>query len=193
MRTWRRSCAVGQGVATARAAFAELGLSIDKVFEGGELVRVSGTAVQMQAAFGTTIHAMQTAAGRTLFKSSTQPSYKGAHAELVGGVSGLGGAVTQPFVARQTNFATGAAVPLMVPQAGTNPLASFTTKCFGPEYTETMAGFGGIGGVGAGGVVSTATGPSYLDPTTTENRLSCGYTAHQLVTHYGVDEAHARA
>jgi len=180
-----------QDIATASASFAALGLSVDKVFEGGKLVRVSGSAAQMQAAFGTTIHAVQTAAGRTLLKAATQPSYRGAHAELVGGVSGLSGTITQPYVARQTNLITGVPVPQIVPQAGTDPLAAFTTKCFGPDYTETMAGFGGIGGVEAGGVISIATGPSYSDPTTTTNRLTCGYTAQQLVAHYGVNEAHA--
>jgi subtilase family serine protease len=134
---------------------------------------------------------VQTAAGRTLLKATVPPSYRGTHAELVGGVSGLGGAVTRPFVARQTNLVTGVPVPQLVPQAGTDPLARFTTKCFGTDYTETMAGFGGIGGVEAGGVLSTAVGPTYSDPTTTTGRLVCGYTARQLVAHYGIDEAHA--
>jgi subtilase family serine protease len=180
-----------QDVANARASFTALGLSVEKVFDGGTMMRVSGSATQMQAAFGTTIHAVQTAEGTTLFKAVTAPSYKGAHAELVGGVSGLSGAVTKPYVARQTNFITGVPMPLTVAQVGTDPLAAFTTKCFGPNYTETMAGFGGIGGVEAGGVVSTATGITYLDPTKTTNRLTCGYTAQQLVAHYGVNEAHA--
>ncbi len=179
-------------VATARASFAELGLSVDKVFEGGKLVRVSGSAAQMQAAFGTQIHALQTATGRTLFKAATTPSYKGAHSELVGGVSGLAGAEAQPFVTRQMNFATGYSAPGVVPQAGTDPLAAFTSKCFGPDVTETMHGLSGTLGSGVfGNVVSTATGPTYLDPTTTVNRPACGYTAHELVKHYGVDEAHA--
>jgi subtilase family serine protease len=180
-----------QDIATARASFAALGLTVDKVFDGGSMVRVSGTAAQMQAAFGTTLHTVQTAAGRTLLKATVPPSYRGTHAELVGGVSGLGGAVTRPFVARQTNLVTGVPVPQLVPQAGTDPLARFTTKCFGTDYTETMAGFGGIGGVEAGGVLSTAVGPTYSDPTTTTGRLVCGYTARQLVAHYGIDEAHA--
>ena len=178
-------------VATARASLNALGLKVDKVFDGGAFVRVTGSAAQMQAAFGTQIHALQTATGRTAYKAATAPTYRGAHAELVGGVSGLSGASAQPFVARQMDFATGVAAPGFVPQAGTDPLAAFTSKCFGPDVTETMHGLSGtIGGL-AGNVVSTATGPTYLDPTTTTNRKACGYTARQLVAHYGVDEAHA--
>src|SRR6201985_1829213 len=98
-----------QDLATARASLTALGLSVDKVFDGGTFVRVSGSAAQLQAAFGTTIHALQSATGRTLLQASTTPSYKGAHAELVGGVSGLSGATTRPFLARQMDLATGLA------------------------------------------------------------------------------------
>jgi len=180
-----------QDLATASASLAALGLSVDKVFDGGILVRVSGSAAQLQAAFGTTIHALQSANGRTLLKASAAPSYKGAHAELVGGVSGLTGTVTKPFLVRQMDLSTGLAAPGIVAQAGTDPLAAFTTKCFGPDVTETMSGLSGSLGGLAGNVISTATGPSYLDPTTTTNRPACGYTARALVAHYGVDEAQA--
>ena len=180
-----------QDLATARASLAALGLSVDKVFDGGTFVRVSGSAAQLQAAFGTTIHALQSATGRTLLKASTVPSYKGAHAELVGGVSGLSGTATGPFVVRQMDLSTGLAAPGVVPQAGTDPLAAFTSHCFGADVSETMSGLSGTLGGALGAVVSTATGPSYLDPTTTTNRPSCGYTARQLVQHYGVDEAQA--
>lgn len=147
-------------VAILRASLTALGLSVDKVFDGGTLVRVSGSAAQMQAAFDTSIHALQTASGRTLFKAATTPTYRGAHAELVGGVSGLGGTAAQPFVARQMNFATGNPAPGVVPQAGTDPLAAFTSKCFGQDVTETMSGLSGTLGGAAGNVVSTATGPT---------------------------------
>jgi len=180
-----------QDIATARASLTAFGLSVDKVFDGGSFVHVSGSAAQMQAAFGTTIHALQTAAGHTLFKATTPPTYQGAHAELVGGVSGLAGAITHPFAVRQMDLATGLVAPGVVPQVGTDPLAAFTSKCFGSDVTETMSGLSGSLGGLAGHVVSTATGPSYLDPTTTVNRPACGYTVRQLVTHYGVDEAQA--
>lgn len=179
-----------QDIATLRASLAAFGLSVDKVFDGGAFVRVSGTAIQLQTAFGTTIHALQSTTGRTLLKASTAISYKGAHAELVGGISGLTGTSTKPYVARQIDFATGLAAPGIVPQAGTNPLAAFTSHCFGADVSETMSGLGGTLGGALGEVVSSAIGPSYLDPTTT-NRPSCGYTASQLVQHYGIDEAHA--
>ena len=179
-----------QDLATARASLAAQGLRVDKVFDGGTFVRVSGSAAQMQAAFGTTIHAQQLATGRTLLKASTTPAYKGAHAELVGGVSGLAGTSIKPFLVRQMDLSTGFAVPGVVPQAGTDPLAAFTSRCFGPDVTETMSGLSGTLGGALGAVTSTATGPSYLDPTTT-NRPGCGYTARQLVNHYGVDEAQA--
>jgi subtilase family serine protease len=179
-----------QDLATARASLSALGLSVDKVFDGGVFIRVSGSAAQLQAAFGTTIHALQSANGSTLLKASATPIYKGAHAELVGGISGLTGTVTKPFLVRQMDLSTGLAAPGIVPQAGTDPLAAFTSHCFGPDVTETMTGLSGTLGGALGSVSSTATGPSYLDPTTT-NRPACGYTARQLVQHYGVDEAQA--
>ena len=131
-----------QDLATARASLTALGLSVDKVFDGGTFVRVSGSAAQLQAAFGTTIHALQSATGRTLLKASTPPSYKGAHAELVGGVSGLSGATTRPFLVRQMDLSTGLAAPAIVPQAGTDPLAAFTSHCFGADVSETMSEIG---------------------------------------------------
>ncbi len=178
-----------QDLATAIASLTAQGLSIDKVLDGGGYVRVSGTSANLQAAFGTTIHVLQTSTGRTLYKSTSAPAYKGAHAELIGGVSGLGGTVAKPFVARQMDLATGLPMPGVVPQAGTDPLAAFTTNCFGPDQTEQVKGFGRNAN-GGGIVVSTINGPTYLDPTTLI-RPSCAYTAQQLVAHYGVNEAHA--
>jgi subtilase family serine protease len=178
-------------LATARASLEAQGLHVDQVLEGGTMVRVSGTAGSLQAAFGTTLHQWKSST-RTFLKASATPRYQGADAQLVGGVSAVGGPGVKPFVARQIDLASGLAVPGVTPQAGTDPLASFTSQCFGPRITATMSGFAPVvGGLGSGEVDSTFTGPAYLDPTKTVGRPSCGYTARQLVQHYGLAEAQA--
>jgi subtilase family serine protease len=178
-------------LATARASLEGQGLHVDRVLEGGTMLRVSGTAATLQAAFGTTLHQWQSNT-KTFLKANTVPAYRGANAQLVGGLSALGGPGASPFVARQIDFSSGLAVPAIVPQAGTDPLASFTSQCFGPQFTATLSGFAPvIGGAGSGDVVATYTGPTYLDPTKTVGRASCGYTARQLAQHYGLADAYA--
>ena len=178
-------------LAAARASLEAQGLHVDQVLEGGTMVKVSATAASLQSAFGTTIHQWQSST-KTFFKTSSAPKYQGANAQLVGGVSNLGGAGVHPFVARQIDFASGVARPAVVPQAGTDPLASFTSDCFGPKFTAAMAGFApAIPPLPSGNVVASYTGVTYLDPTTTSNRKACGYTAKQLVQHYGLAQAHA--
>ena len=177
-------------LATARASLEAQGLHVDQVLEGGTMVKVSATAASLQSAFCTTIHQWQSNA-KTFFKTTTAPRYQGANAQLVGGVSSLGGTGVHPFVTRQIDFASGAARPAVVPQAGTDPLASFTSECFGPKFTASMSGFAPAAPpLLSGNVVASYTGPTYLDPTTT-NRKACGYTATQLVQHYGLAQAHA--
>jgi subtilase family serine protease len=178
-------------LAAARASLEAQGLHVDQVLEGGTMVKVSGTAGTLQVAFGTTIHQWQ-AGTKTFFRTSTAPKYQGANAQLVGGVSTLGGAGAHPFVARQVDFTSGIAVPAVAPQAGTDPLAAFTSQCFGPDFNVKMSGFSpSIGPGGSGNVVASYTGPTYLDTTRTIGRQSCGYTARQLVQHYGLAEAQA--
>jgi len=178
-------------LATARASLEAQGLHVDRVLEGGTMVHVTTTAATLQSAFGTTIHQFKSGT-KTFFKAASTAKYQGANAQLVGGVSAIGGAGPRPFVARQIDLASGLVVPAVVPQAGTDPLASFTSQCFGPTFTATMSGFAPVvGGIGSGEVDSTFTGPTYLDPTKTIGRASCGYTAHQLLQHYGIAEAHA--
>ncbi len=182
-------------LAAARASLEAQGLHVDRVLEGGTMVKVSATAGALQSAFGTTIHQFQSTADsttKTFFKTSTVPKYQGANAQLVGGVSSLGGAGAHPFLARQVNFSSGGIVPGVTPQAGTDPLASFTQQCFGAKFSEQMAGFAPvIGGTGSGEVISKFSGPTYLDTTDAINRKACGSTAKQLVQHYGLAEAHA--
>ncbi len=177
-------------LAAARASLEAQGLHVVQVLDGGTMLKVSATAASLQSAFGTTIHQWKSNT-KTFFKTSTTPKYQGANAQLVGGMSSLGGAGVHPFVTRQIDFASGIARPAVVPQAGTDPLASFTSDCFGPTFTASMAGFAPAAPpLPSGNVVASYTGPTYLDPTTTK-RKSCGYTAKQLVQHYGLAQAHA--
>ena len=179
-----------QDVATATASLQAQGLQVDKAYDDGFTLKVSGPASRLQAAFGTRIHQLQ-ANGRTLYKTSTAPAYQGANADLVASVSGLSSVGMQSFVARRVDLATGLPVPGLVPQAGTDPLASFTSSCFGPDVTATMSGFSASVGGLSGAAVETFKGPSYLNTTTTTNRAACGLTVKQIVQHYGIDEAHA--
>ena len=178
-------------LAAARASLEGQGLHVDQVLEGGTMLRVSGTAGSLQTAFGTTLHQWKSDT-RTFLQANAAPKYQGANAQLVGGVSAVGSRGATPFVARQIDLASGLVVPMVQPQAGTDPLASFTSQCFGPTTTASMSGFAPVvGGIGSGAVDATFTGPTYLDPTKTIGRPSCGYTARQLAQHYGLAEAHA--
>ena len=179
-----------QDVATVQASLAAQGLNVDKVLPGG-LIHVSGTAAQFQAAFGASVHQYKTATGKTFLKAASTPSYKGANAQLVAGVSAINGNGVKPMLARQMDLATRTPVALAPAVAGTDPLAGFTSQCFdAAPTTAKMSGFGAIPGVGGGGVKTTAVGPTYLSTVSTSNRPACGYTAQQLVQHYGIDEAH---
>jgi subtilase family serine protease len=169
-----------QDLATIQASLRAQGLKIEQVSDDGAAIKVSGTAARIQTAFGTSIHTFQSA-GRTFFTNLTEPKFQGAHAELVDAVTGLSNIGMRPYAMRQIDFATGqprAGVPAA--QATVNPLASFTNKCFTPETTRVQAG---------NGVSATYRGPEYL--TAGPFAPFCGYTAQQLVAHYGLDAVHA--
>jgi subtilase family serine protease len=176
-------------MATAKASLSALGLKIDAVSEDGMLLKVSGSAQLMGAAFGTSIHQWQYGS-RTFYRAATAPTYTGTHAELFSSVSVSGGVGMQPFVARQIDYATGQPVAAIVAQAGTDPLAHFTNDCFAPSAHAHVSG-ASIGNGRPTGVTADYVGPSYLDFNNPATRKTCGYTADQLVRHYGFDEAHA--
>jgi subtilase family serine protease len=180
-----------EDVATMLASLQAQGLKVERVFDDGSAIRVSGTAGKVQAAFGTPIRLKQ-ANGQVFFANTAKPQFQGAHAELIRTVSGLSSAGTRPFAAQQIDFATGLPRPGVPAATGTNPLASFTADCFGPDHTVKISGvtFSLIPGQ-SGAVSATYTGPSYLDPKTI-TRPACGYTAKQVVAHYGLDAVHAR-
>lgn len=178
-------------VAMATSSFEALGLHVDKVRANGAVIEVSAPAGLMQSAFGTTIHRWQgTNSQSGFFKATNTLAFKGAHAELVGAVSGLNGHGVRPFASRQLDLATGLPAALVNPAAGTDPLASFTTQCFGKTTTVKMHNFGIIPG-GGGMVDATFTGPTYADMTMTVGRKICGYTPAQVLQHYGFDQAYA--
>ena len=182
-----------QDLLTVQASLGALGLKIEKVSENGTAIKVSGTAQRMQAAFNTTVRQFLSlnAKGKAFYAPTTKPQYLGAHAELIGAVSGLTNVGMQPFALRQMDLSTGQQVAgVTADQAGADPLASFTTNCFGPAVTAKLSGLPMILGPN-GPVTEVFTGPSYLDPTTT-NRPACGYTAKQLAAHYGLDEVYAK-
>ena len=173
-----------QDVATARASLNAMGLSIDHQSDDGTTLRVSGTADQVQAAFGTTLHQVKLN-GRMALNATSKPVYRGAHAELVAGVGGLTAVQMKPLAAPQIDLSTGLPMAGIVPQAGTDPLASFTSNCF-KRNVSINAGYM----LGHGPIEAAYTGPGYLDITTPDH-ARCGYTAKDIVSHYGMQEAHA--
>ena len=172
-------------LADARTSLGAMGLRIDGESADGIVLRVSGSAARMQAAFGTTIHQLKVGTGMA-FRSTVKPVYQGAHHELVAGVTGLAAKQMTPFVTRQMNFSTGKPLPAIAPQAGTDPLAAFMSDCFKPHVKITP----GTYVQGHGTLEAAYEGPGYLDVTTL-NHPRCGYTARQVVSHHGVQEAHA--
>jgi subtilase family serine protease len=177
-----------QDVATAQASLRALGLNVETVSSDGTAIKVSATADKMEAAFGTAIHLRQLrqSGGATFFASVTAPHYQGAHPELINTVSGLTQTKAQPFFVRQVDLSTGLVIPGVSPQAATNPLSAFTSDCFGPRFKAKWSGFGSSGIGMAGEVVDTFEGPTYLNITST-TRPNCGYTASEVVGHYGLD------
>ncbi|HVJ51830.1 MAG TPA: S53 family peptidase [Aliidongia sp.] len=167
-------------VEAVKASLKALGLKVGQVSDDGAAIKVSGSASQLQAAFGTQIHVKQ-AAGKSFLATLAEPKYQGAHAELVDSISSLGSVGMRPYYLRQTNLATGA-VGLAVPAAtNANPLAFFTDQCFGPQETKKL--------VGENGEAVTYKGPQYTPNGFT---AACGYTAQQVATHYGLDAVYAK-
>ncbi|HVJ53126.1 MAG TPA: S53 family peptidase [Aliidongia sp.] len=163
-----------------KASLKAQGLKIEQISDDGAAIKVSGPATKIQAAFGTEIHVKQ-AAGKKFFAAVSEPKYQGAHAELVDSVSSLGGRGMRSFAVRQTNLATGE-VGLSVSAASTaNPLAPFTNQCFGPQETKKLTG--------ENGESVTYKGPQYIPDNFT---TACGYTAQQIVSHYGLDAVYAK-
>jgi len=169
-----------QDLATVQASLRAQGLKIERVSDDGAAIKVSGSATRVQAVFGTSVHRFQSA-DRTFLSPLTEPKYQGAHPELVEAVTGLDNRGVQPYAVRQTDFSTGqprAGIPAT--PATTNPLAPFTTQCFGPQKTIVKSG---------DDLTATYQGPEYLTGLT---RPFCGYTAQQLATHYGFDAVYAK-
>ena len=180
-----------QDVATIQASLGAQGLTVQHVSDDGTAITVSGTAGKIQAAFGTSIHRLQTSE-RVFYTTTVPPQYSGAHPELVAAVSGLTNIGMQPFATRQLDLATGLPAPAVpAAAAGGNPLSAFTTACFGPDFTAKLSGVSFTVGGPSGAVSATFKGPSYLD-TTSITRPACGYTAQQVVAHYGLERVYAR-
>ncbi|HVJ53127.1 MAG TPA: S53 family peptidase [Aliidongia sp.] len=170
---------------TVKASLKAQGLKIEQVSDDGAVIKVSGSAAKMQAAFGTSIRVKQ-AAGRSFLAAVGEPKYQGAHAELIDSVTSLGRLGMQPYAVRQIDFSTGKA-RAGVPAATTpDPLAIFTTQCFSPSSTTSFSAFLGTGHF---------LGASYIGPQYLKNEPGdpvCGYTAQQVATHYGLDTVYAQ-
>lgn len=169
------------------ASLQAAGLQVIHREEDGSALRVQGTAARMGNAFGTRFRVL-TANGRRFHASTSEPRFTGAAADLITGVTGLTDAPATPFVRRQIDPATGRVAGILSP-AVNNPFTVFTDQCFKAKVTTTIGGFLPGGGRGS----ATYTGPKY----TTRNLpgvgyKTCGYTASQVATHYGLPAVYAQ-
>ena len=180
-----------QNITTLQASLRAQGFTVTAGDDPGVL-RIDGIASQFQTAFGAPVHRYSSSSGTTLLRLASTPSFRGAHAELIAAVAGVGATAMQPRLARQIDFSTGEAAAPVTAASGTSPLAAFTNQCFNSTpYTATLSGFSPVIGGLSGAVTTVFTGPTYLSTSSSTSRPACGYTVQQLVQHYGIDTAHS--
>ena len=155
----------------------QLGLNVTRE-RGNDAIRVSGSAAVMQAAFRTGLHVFERN-GTRFFRTVSEPAFAGAHTDLIAGVTGLSSARMTPYVLRQIDPATGA--PTAELPASSSLAASFTDNCF--VHSETL-----LVNDKTDGIEATYNGPRY---TASGGKKTCGYTAAQIATHYGLTGVYA--
>jgi len=145
-------------------------------------LHVSGTADKVQAAFGTEVHDFEK--GGTRFHANVREAHlAGEAAGLVASVGGLNSNPMQPLYERAVNPATSnsaAFVPLQKVQSASAGLAGFfTNNCFHIPTSYTIGTEGQL-------PVGVFYGNVYGQP-----GKSCGYTAAQMQTAYGLPAVYA--
>jgi subtilase family serine protease len=164
---------------TLDAELRQQGLTILGRESDNSAIRISGNAASIQAAFGTTLHVFERH-GERFYRTLSEPKFAGAHAALIGGITGLNSAHLTPYLLRQIDPATGA--PSAEQDAiGVNLHASFTDNCFMHSDTLTLRD---------PGIKATYVGPHYT-ASGDKGGKTCGYTAAQIAAHYGLNTIYA--
>ena len=160
------------------------GLAVVKRESDSSAIVISGNAATMQSAFQTSLHAIEQDGVRG-YRAMSTPAFAGPHANMIGGISGLTNARLTPYVLHQLDLSTGQP-RAMQPALVVKPDTRYTDNCFTPKYVLKVARFG-IGGAVHGKYV----GPRYKASGPPDAKTTCGYTASEVATHYGLNDVYA--
>jgi subtilase family serine protease len=173
-------------IAGLSAALVSAGLTIDGTSDDNAGIAVSGSAATLQAAFGTSLHVYRPTNGRTYYAPTSEPAFKGAHAEMIAGITGLSSAHMAPYVTSTMLSPGGRQIPAA--QADTGAL--FTDKCF--VRNETVAYHQATSvSYPVTDLRLKMTGPGYI-ATGVAPAKTCAYTPAQVAAHYGLTDAYAQ-
>lgn len=177
-----------QEMETVKKELSGKGLTVVSTDKGNLFVRVSGTVGAMQTAFNTRINRYQVN-GRTISAAASAPRLSGAASAFVSNVSNFsGGSLLRSYNERAINPQTRqpfAPIPLSVSTKG----IVFSEQCFFPAKAEVFTTPGKSLPVG------TYYGNIYgapLSNTKPGTLASCGYSAAELSTAYGLKNAYSK-
>ncbi len=167
-------------LSTLRQSLIAAGLSVSDRDGSGDSLLVTGPANAVEAAFGTTLHAVRIGS-RQFRATTTEPHFSGAGNAAVAGITGLTTAPMTPYVLRQVALASGKPVQMSLASAA-DPASVFTDACFKKKQTFTLTHFVPNGGTEA----ADLTGPQYVQTGSFPAMATCGYTAAEISAHYGL-------
>ena len=157
------------------------GLSIVSVDPNGFSIRAKGTALSLESAFQTQLHAIEHN-GETIQANVAPAALRGPAGALVKGVTGLTGINFKPGVKYQFNPVTGKPVKIPLAKAQAVTLADlFTNSCFSPPTTLTLTTSGAINPVGV-----------YYGTRYASAGKICGWTPSQLQVNYGIQVSYGQ-
>ena len=168
-------------VAALAAALRAQNLSVEAIPGDDDALRITGTASAIAASFGTALHSFRKDGVISVAPVST-PVFKGEHADMIAGITGLGSTRMAPYFKRPLGAARSVS-----PGTIANPDALFTNSCFRKDKTLSYSRFS-LGGVTTG----TYTGPEYVANGAVQGSKLCGYTPAQIAGHYHLNAAYAK-
>jgi subtilase family serine protease len=177
--------ATNSDIEALSAALKSAGLAIAGASNDHARIAISGSAATLQTAFGTSLHIYQRANGGTYYAPAGQPAFKGAHAEMIAGITGLSSARMAPYFT-STMLSPGAR---QIPAAQADSAALFTDKCFARNETVAFHQATSVS-YPVTDLRVQMTGPGYI-ATGVAPAKTCAYTPAQVATHYGLDAAYA--
>ena len=174
-----------QDVARLAESLKSAGLGVEPRGTQGDALRVTGSAQRMETAFATTLRDVQGPSGRYR-ATQTEPRFAGAGGELIAGVTGLSTVPMRPYVLHQVDLLTGKPVQMEAASVS-NPADVFTTRCFKRHEHIRLAHFIPDGGTEH----ADLRGPGYIATGLPPSKSTCGYSAHAIASHYGLQDAYA--